>query len=89
MKLPALWIAAAFAAGIGIITRWPHQPLMYAAVAALAILAGSILHLAASSFRVSYLRARSVDCTRWPCARNREGCGARESRDAPDRGESY
>jgi predicted membrane metal-binding protein len=43
MKLPALWIAAAFAAGIGIITRWPHQPLLYAAVAALAILAGSIL----------------------------------------------
>ena len=43
MKLPALWIAAAFAAGIGIITRWPHQPLMYAAVAALAILAGGIL----------------------------------------------
>ncbi len=43
MKLPALWIATAFAAGIGIITRWPHQPLTYAAVAALAILAGAIL----------------------------------------------
>jgi competence protein ComEC len=43
MKLPALWIAAAFAAGIGLITRWPHQPLLYAAVAALAILASSIL----------------------------------------------
>jgi len=43
MKLPALSIAAAFAAGIGIITRWPHQPLMYAAVAAMAILAGGIL----------------------------------------------
>jgi competence protein ComEC len=43
MKLPALCIAAAFAAGIGIITRWPHQPLAYAAVAGLAILAGTIL----------------------------------------------
>ena len=43
MKLPALWIATAFATGIGIITRWPHQPLTYAAVAALAILAGAIL----------------------------------------------
>ena len=43
MKLPALWIAATFAAGIGIITRWPHQPLMYAAVAALAIATGGIL----------------------------------------------
>jgi hypothetical protein len=43
MKLLALWIATAFAAGIGLTTRWPHQPLRYAAVAALAIVAGSIL----------------------------------------------
>ncbi len=43
MKLPALWIAAAFAAGIALVTRWPHQPLMCAAVAALAILVGGIL----------------------------------------------
>jgi competence protein ComEC len=43
MKLPTLWIAAAFAAGIGLVTRWPQHPLMCAAVAALAILAGGIL----------------------------------------------
>ena len=42
MKLPALWIAAAFAAGIALVMRWPHQPSTYAAVAALAILAGGI-----------------------------------------------
>jgi competence protein ComEC len=43
MKLPALWIAAAFAAGIALVMRWPHQPLTCAAVAVLAILVGSIL----------------------------------------------
>ena len=43
MKLPALWIAAAFAAGIGLVTRWPQQPLTCAALAVLAILAGCIL----------------------------------------------
>ncbi len=43
MKLPALWITAAFAAGIALVMRWPHQPLAYAAAAAIAILAGGIL----------------------------------------------
>jgi hypothetical protein len=43
MKLPALWIAVAFAAGIALVMRWPHQPVMCATVAALAILAGGIL----------------------------------------------
>jgi hypothetical protein len=43
MKLPALWIAAAFAAGIALVMRWPHQPVMCATVAALAILVGGIL----------------------------------------------
>lgn len=43
MKLPALWIAAAFATGIALVMRWPHQPLPYAAAAAIAILAGGIL----------------------------------------------
>jgi competence protein ComEC len=42
MKLPALWIAAAFAAGIALAMRWPHQPSTYAAAAGLAIIAGGI-----------------------------------------------
>src|SRR6201982_1838200 len=43
MKLPALWIPAAFAAGIGVIKRWAQQPLTYAAISGLASLAGGIL----------------------------------------------
>ena len=43
MKLPTLWIAAAFAAGIGLAGRWPEKPLLSAVAAACAILAGGIL----------------------------------------------
>jgi competence protein ComEC len=43
MKLPALWIAAAFAAGIGIASRWQASPKVWCAVAAAAITAGIIL----------------------------------------------
>ncbi|MGH9747330.1 MAG: DNA internalization-related competence protein ComEC/Rec2 [Candidatus Acidiferrales bacterium] len=53
MKLPALWIAAAFATGIGLASRWPERPAFCAAVAALAILAGGFFilrqHLAAGA----------------------------------------
>ena len=40
MKLPALWIAAAFATGIGIASRWQSFPKIWFAAAAIAILAG-------------------------------------------------
>jgi competence protein ComEC len=43
MKLPGLWIFAAFAAGIGIATRWPGSPRVWAAAAAVGILCGGIL----------------------------------------------
>jgi competence protein ComEC len=43
MKLPALWIAAAFAAGIGTATRWQTSPKIWCAVTAVAIIAGVIL----------------------------------------------
>ena len=42
MKLPALWIAVAFAAGIGIELRWHQRLGACVAVAAIAILAGGI-----------------------------------------------
>ena len=43
MKLPALWIAAAFAAGIAIATRWPGPLKLWLAGAVAAMLLGAIL----------------------------------------------
>jgi competence protein ComEC len=43
VKLPALWIIAAFAPGIGFATRWPASPKLWAAAAAIAIIAGSAI----------------------------------------------
>ena len=43
MKLPALWIAAAFAAGIGIASRWTASPKVWAAAVGTAILLGVFL----------------------------------------------
>ena len=43
MKLPALWIASAFAAGIGIASRWQTSPKVWFAAATVAIGAGVIL----------------------------------------------
>jgi competence protein ComEC len=43
MKLPAVWIFAAFASGIGIAMRWPPSPRLWAAAATFAILSGAIL----------------------------------------------
>jgi len=40
MKLPALWLATAFSAGIGIAIRWPASPRIYAGAAACLILLG-------------------------------------------------
>src|ERR1700722_4768524 len=43
MKLPAVWIFAAFASGIGIAMRWPGSPGLWAAAGAVAILCGALL----------------------------------------------
>lgn len=43
MKLPALWIAAAFAAGIGLASRWQASPRVWCVAAAVAVTAGTIL----------------------------------------------
>ncbi|MGA7962463.1 MAG: ComEC/Rec2 family competence protein, partial [Candidatus Acidiferrales bacterium] len=41
MKLPALWILVAFAAGVGIASRWPGSLKLWVIAAALAILLGA------------------------------------------------
>ena len=43
MKLPTLWIAAAFVAGIGVSSRWTASPKFCFAAAGVAILLGGIL----------------------------------------------
>jgi competence protein ComEC len=43
MKLPALWIAATFATGIGLASRGQSSPKMWFSTAAIAILAGLVL----------------------------------------------
>ena len=43
MKLPALWIAASFAAGIALASRWPASPKVWAAAAITALLIAGIL----------------------------------------------
>lgn len=51
MKLPALWMLASFAAGIGIAERWPGSLGLWAAVVAAAILLGAgLAALAATGF---------------------------------------
>jgi competence protein ComEC len=61
MKLPALWILGAFAAGVGIASRWPGSLRLWAVGAALGILAGLILAAGFSAWR------RSVSAA-WVCA---------------------
>ena len=43
MKLPAVWIVAAFAAGVEFATRWPASPKLWAAAAGLTIAAGGAI----------------------------------------------
>ncbi|MGA8224086.1 MAG: DNA internalization-related competence protein ComEC/Rec2 [Candidatus Acidiferrales bacterium] len=45
MKLPVLWIVAAFAAGIGIASRWPASPMLWAIAAGALIFVGGLLAL--------------------------------------------
>ncbi|MFZ3218174.1 MAG: ComEC/Rec2 family competence protein [Candidatus Acidiferrales bacterium] len=43
MKLPALWLLAAFVAGIGMASRWPASVMFWAVLAAVGILSGGVL----------------------------------------------
>ena len=43
MKLPAFWIFAAFASGIGIAGRWPGSVLVWTIAAVVAVLGGAVL----------------------------------------------
>jgi competence protein ComEC len=42
MKLPAVWLAACFAAGIGLASRWPSSPARFSFIAAVCLLLGGI-----------------------------------------------
>jgi Domain of unknown function (DUF4131) len=53
MKLPALWILSAFAAGVGIAGRWQGSPRLWVVGAAVGILAGVILAAGFSAWRRS------------------------------------
>ena len=61
MKLPALWILAGFAAGIGIAERWPASLKLWAVAAALGILIGGIL-------AAGFLAWRYCVAIAWTCA---------------------
>jgi len=61
MKLPALWILGAFAAGVGIAGRWPASPRLWAVGAALGILVGGIL-------AAGFSAGRHLVAVAWVCA---------------------
>jgi len=61
MKLPALWTLGAFAAGVGIASRWPGALRLWAVGAALGILAGLIL-------AADFLSWRHCGAAAWVCA---------------------
>jgi competence protein ComEC len=65
MKLPALWILAAFAAGIGIAGRWPGSPRLWAVVAASGILIGGIVVAGFLSWRGSVAAAWVFAMVAW------------------------
>src|SRR5271156_3718727 len=57
MKLPAVWIFAAFASGIGIAMRWPGSVSLWAVAAGIAILAGAVLAWRNSVFPPAWIFA--------------------------------
>ncbi|MFZ0522133.1 MAG: DNA internalization-related competence protein ComEC/Rec2 [Candidatus Acidiferrales bacterium] len=64
MKLPALWMLAAFAAGIGIAERWPGSLRLWLAAALIAILLGVALTI---FFGAGFARRHFVTFA-WVCA---------------------